>query len=653
MIVNSFAELNEYKGKIKALCLSTQDCLEELGRIYHQYTYASAEGLKHLLAKLGQANFKVVVIGKFSTGKSSLINALLGEFVLPDSLSPCTAYINEITYGEEKQATIYFKNPLPEKWEDFVQNESVKEHIRKHCAGVVPEFVIPLEDLAECVTIPWNEDEDDVFESNMEFDISPFAKAVIQYPCELLKNGIEIIDSPGLDENQDRTEIVDKYLKRVDAVIYVMTNIATGGDSDKEIIRTYLSDNDIKNVFFVCNLFGIPLKMAQKQLFGRLKKVFGDKTLLGEKGIHLVNIRDMNNTGVADFEAALANYLNNEKGIAQLNSYVEALTKLDNTIIEDAATYECIHDVKLQQIDKEIATLKALLEEDKDIFTKARALVEESKEQLVDFCRREVMERFKKINYEHRASLRDVERPQTVIPGDADTGVAELVGGEIAIAHTMGVSQDLRRYAYEELTAAIGEDLLELTQALEQQVRAFAVNLQPEAYAEAKVDHQAPSAASMDKLSPVPTTIAQGFNEALVLEYGPKFDPRALNTFGNISAIAQNVFDFYASYQNENRGAKLSAELRNQVTVDIYKKLERAKRGIVEYTIQQLLEALDKLVYTELLTAMEAEIAYQQKQLADKEALRLVILDHQADEHLRSDRTLAQLQADLQKLAAL
>lgn len=43
--------------------------------------------------------FRVIIIGSFSRGKSTMINALLGNKILPAKLTPTTAVITVIKYG--------------------------------------------------------------------------------------------------------------------------------------------------------------------------------------------------------------------------------------------------------------------------------------------------------------------------------------------------------------------------------------------------------------------------------------------------------------------------------------------------------------------------------------------------------------------------
>jgi ribosome biogenesis GTPase A len=43
--------------------------------------------------------FRIAVVGEFKRGKSTLINALLGQEVLPSDVLPCSATLNRVVYG--------------------------------------------------------------------------------------------------------------------------------------------------------------------------------------------------------------------------------------------------------------------------------------------------------------------------------------------------------------------------------------------------------------------------------------------------------------------------------------------------------------------------------------------------------------------------
>src|SRR5207248_1871544 len=48
----------------------------------------------------------VTVMGEFNSGKSTFVNALLGEEVAPMGITPTTATINVLKYGAERKARV-------------------------------------------------------------------------------------------------------------------------------------------------------------------------------------------------------------------------------------------------------------------------------------------------------------------------------------------------------------------------------------------------------------------------------------------------------------------------------------------------------------------------------------------------------------------
>ncbi|GGA21684.1 dynamin family protein [Okeania sp. KiyG1] len=53
--------------------------------------------------EIEQGIFNVLVLGEFKNGKSTLLNAMLGEEVLPSDFLPCTAIITKIVYGNSDE----------------------------------------------------------------------------------------------------------------------------------------------------------------------------------------------------------------------------------------------------------------------------------------------------------------------------------------------------------------------------------------------------------------------------------------------------------------------------------------------------------------------------------------------------------------------
>lgn len=228
--------------------------------------------------------FKVLVIGEFKRGKSTLINALLGESVLPSFSWPCTAVINEIKYGRTKRAILYFKENLPDSLPSSVAQEAL-DHINKFKKEEIPPLEIPIEKLEEYVVIA--DAAKDQAESVAE---TPYSKVEIFWPLEILQNGIEIIDSPGLNEHKNRNDIVLNYIDKADAIIWVLTSQALASMSEIEEVKKATEVLGHKQVFFVCNFFD-QIKQAERGHIMRYgKEKLKDYTELDcEKSIHFVS----------------------------------------------------------------------------------------------------------------------------------------------------------------------------------------------------------------------------------------------------------------------------------------------------------------------------------------------------------------------------
>ena len=108
MMVDHKKALNQLAALIEA----EKGCAAE---IYSEGSYADDK--KQILDIASQKTgeeFIVLIIGAFSSGKTSMINALIGEDLLPTGFLPETAVLGELHYGTKKRITLY---PKKGKWE--------------------------------------------------------------------------------------------------------------------------------------------------------------------------------------------------------------------------------------------------------------------------------------------------------------------------------------------------------------------------------------------------------------------------------------------------------------------------------------------------------------------------------------------------------
>ena len=178
--------------------------------------------LQSTAEQLHQGNYRIVVLGEMKRGKSTLINALVGESLLPRDVSPCTALLTLLRHGPEPQVTLHYNN------------------------GKAPQ-IIDFETFQANYTIP--ADEARQLETNAFPDIS---HVVIECPTPLLASGLEIVDTPGLNDTETRNQQVLNYLSEAQAVLFVFDALQPITLDERRYLQNYVQNRDLE-CFYVVN----------------------------------------------------------------------------------------------------------------------------------------------------------------------------------------------------------------------------------------------------------------------------------------------------------------------------------------------------------------------------------------------------------------
>lgn len=89
--------------KYSRLILEEKALLESLSAEVRALSYEEFEKKIKAVRENLENLFSIVFIGEFSTGKSSIINALLGERILPEGITPTTDRITILKYGDVRE----------------------------------------------------------------------------------------------------------------------------------------------------------------------------------------------------------------------------------------------------------------------------------------------------------------------------------------------------------------------------------------------------------------------------------------------------------------------------------------------------------------------------------------------------------------------
>ncbi|MGD1919498.1 MAG: dynamin family protein [Pleurocapsa sp.] len=175
--------------------------------------------------KLKEGIFRLLVVGDVKRGKSTVINALIGEDLLPRDVNACTAILTVLRYGIEKKVTVYFNDKTAPESLDF--NTFTQKY------SVSPDEAKKLEN-----------------ESKLAFP--QVKQAVIEYPLPLLELGIEIVDSPGLNDTAARNQLSLDYIHNCNAILFILRAVQPFSLAERRYLDNYIKNRGL-DVFFLIN----------------------------------------------------------------------------------------------------------------------------------------------------------------------------------------------------------------------------------------------------------------------------------------------------------------------------------------------------------------------------------------------------------------
>ena len=157
-------------------------------------------GLRQRLAdlrrRLGEQRLHVAILGQFKRGKSTVLNALLGESLLPTAVVPVTAIPTHVQAGATPRVAISFRGDRrPAAEFTATRATDLEEHIHRFVA-----------EEANC---------------DNRLDV---AKVQVFLPAPMLSKGIVLIDTPGIGSTlRHNTETTLGFLPQCDVALFVVS----------------------------------------------------------------------------------------------------------------------------------------------------------------------------------------------------------------------------------------------------------------------------------------------------------------------------------------------------------------------------------------------------------------------------------------------
>ncbi|QSZ41057.1 ATP-binding protein [Sulfurimonas aquatica] len=162
-------------------------------------------GLKSLFNKLLRRStypMEVAIVGQFSSGKSTFLNALLSKDILPTGITPVTSKVNYINYSDEYKLKVTYNNGADEYH--------------------------PLESISNF--------------TDQRYSMEDVKYITLYAPMEILKD-ISFVDTPGLNsQSLSDTQVTKKILRDVDGIIWLTLLDNAGKESESQVLSEYLEN---------------------------------------------------------------------------------------------------------------------------------------------------------------------------------------------------------------------------------------------------------------------------------------------------------------------------------------------------------------------------------------------------------------------------
>jgi ribosome biogenesis GTPase A len=251
--------------------------------------------------KFSEMIFNLVVAGQFKRGKSSVINALLGEPVLPTGVVPLTSIVTAVRYGTSLAAR--------------VQGEDGHER------------VISPDALNTYVT-----------ERGNPHNIQRVRQVLVDHPSRWLANGVYLVDTPGIGSvYEHNTDVAQRYLPQADAVLFIASVDQPLGSAELDFlvsIRQHadkifclLNKADYLDAEELCESVSFATEQIRSTL-GPAAPLFAVSAKLALQGKREGNTEALTRSGFPLFERALTQFMTHEKGTAWLRSVARNLLRI-------------------------------------------------------------------------------------------------------------------------------------------------------------------------------------------------------------------------------------------------------------------------------------------------------------------------------------
>ena len=327
--------------------------------------------IRELADRLASVRFHLAVLGQFKRGKSTLLNALIREDLLPSAVVPLTSVPTFLSWGPERQVKVIFLYGR-EEGRYFENTENASAFLTQY-----------------------------VTESLNAKNHLGVSRVDVEHPSSLLQKGVVLIDTPGIGSTfQHNTEATLNFLPQCDAALFLVS-------ADPPITRVeieYLKavrDKVVRTIFLMNKVDYLSDKERQQTvdffktaLRERIgvdghEPVFSISARLGLESRLKENDSMWIESGMSEVESYLVKFLNDEK----IQTLSLAIARKAGDVLENGLLHLHLKQrsltLPLEDLERRLAIFNKKLQENEQQRKVSRDLLTGDKRRIVEMLQQE------------------------------------------------------------------------------------------------------------------------------------------------------------------------------------------------------------------------------------------------------------------------
>ncbi|VBB09760.1 Hypothetical protein LUCI_5058 [Lucifera butyrica] len=289
-------------------------------------------GIMEQINRLGRDTFNLAVLGQYKRGKTTLVNALLGQEVLPSAVVPLTSIITVLGYGEVPAGRAIYIDGREEE--------------------------IDLGNLSPYIT-----------EAGNPGNEKQIKQVEIMVPSPLLQQGIQLIDTPGIGSvYQNNSDTTHEFLSQVDAGIFILSVEPPISQEECRFLQTIRQH--VRKMFFVFNKMDLADEAERKQSIEFSRTIIERETGFEVETVYLLSAKQalmgtihqderlITASRFPEFQQALATFVRTERQRTLLDAAAFRAKQAVREAVLKVDLENSVLDMPVKEVTSQLAALQ-------------------------------------------------------------------------------------------------------------------------------------------------------------------------------------------------------------------------------------------------------------------------------------------------------